>query len=411
MSAKRHCDRWRRRCCHWNNSFRLSRLRYPQLFFAVVLFSTVTMLYFSVVWTQYSPKRVVLTSSHHINNTGVNAPSQTTAAASSSLISSGLSSLSRSNTSSFRSNSSATASSNTSSPQTLGVDKYVSCDYHIADGRGLGNQMFDLAAVVYVAQLTGRQPSLLIYTRKLMLDEVFELGVKRFINLCPCYVFGERRSLMYDRRLEELANGSRAKETRGKSILLYGFFQSWKYTLNVEHRLRQHFTFLPEIRQFVDKFLNESKPPGWAAGFVRVGIHVRRGDVLNADKMKYGYTTPDDKYFAHAMLYFVDQFDYIQFIVASNDIGWCRQHFAEFATALRHRVNVTYLSSHSRGQDLAVLASCEHTIMSTGTFGWWAAWLARGITIYYNDWPRKGSSLDKIFRREDFFPPNWIGMS
>jgi len=297
----------------------------------------------------------------------------------------------------------------TNMANTVHVDRYVSFHGGFGDGRGLGNQMFNLAVVLYVAELTGRQPGILKFKYRLALDEVFDLGIERFDNLCPCYVFGEEQSLWYDSRLEELVNGSLVINARGKSIFLSGFFQSWKYTLTAERRLRRHFTFRSEIRQFADKFLAESRPPGWVAGYVRVGMHVRRGDVLNADKMLFGYTTPDENYFAHAMRYFIDRFDRIQFIVASNDMDWCRKHFAEFA--LRNRVNVTYLTPHSRGEDLAILASCEHTIMSTGTYGWWAAWLARGITIYYADWPRKGSALERKFRREDFFPPNWIGMT
>jgi len=293
----------------------------------------------------------------------------------------------------------------------LDVDKYVSFEGGFADGRGLGNQMFNLAAVIYVARLTGRQPAILKFKYKIQLDEVFDLNIKRFDNLCPCYVFGERKSLMYDLRLDELANGSHAKEARGKSIFLNGFFQSWKYTLNVEHQLRHHFTFLPKIRQFVDKFLDDSRPRGWVGSYVRVAIHARRGDVLSADKKEFGLTTPDERYFAHAMRYFVDRFDRIQFIVASNDVAWCRQNLTDFATTLPHRVNVTFLAPHSAGEDLAILSSCQHVIISTGSYGWWAAWLARGTTIYYADWPKNGSTLAKMFRREDYFPPTWIDMT
>jgi len=291
------------------------------------------------------------------------------------------------------------------------VDRYVSFAGGFADGRGLGNQMFDLAVVVYVAELTGREPGILTFDYVLALDQVFDLGIKRFVNLCPCYMFGEIGSLRYDRRLEELISGDHEEEVRGKSIFLSGFFQSWKYTLTVERQLRQHFTFLPQIRRFADKFLVESRPPGWLAGFVRVGIHVRRGDVLNADKMRFGYTTPDERYFAHAMRYFVDRFDRVQFIVASNDISWCREKFVDFATTLPHRVNVTFMTLHSSGEDFAIIASCEHVIMSTGTYGWWAAWLARGITVYYADWPKNGSELAAKFRYDDFFPPTWVGMT
>jgi len=271
--------------------------------------------------------------------------------------------------------------------------------------------MFDLAVVVYVAKLTGREPGILTFKRTLSLEKVFDIKIKRFANLCPCYVFREEAPMWYDRRLEELVGGSRGKEARGKSILLSGFFQSWKYTLKVERQLRQHFTFLPQIRQFADKFMAESRPLGWFAGYVRVAVHVRRGDMLTRHSMPFGITTPDQRYFAHAMGYFVDRFDRVQFIVTSDDINWCRENLADFATTLPHRINVTFLTSHSPGEDFAVLASCQHVIMSTGTYGWWAAWLARGVTIYYADWPKNRSALAKLFKHEDYFPPTWIGMT
>jgi len=295
----------------------------------------------------------------------------------------------------------------------VAVDNFVSFYGGFADGRGLGNQkMFDLAVVIYVAELTGRRPGILKFSYQLALDEAFHLGIERFDNLCPCYVFSESRSLRYDNRVEELAgNGSRADEVRGMSIFMNGFFQSWKYTRSIERRLRQHFVFLPEIRQFVDDFIAASRPPGWLANFVRVGVHVRRGDVVTKEKINFGYTTPGARYFAHAIRYFVDRFDRVQFIVVSNDIDWCRNNLAEFAMTLRHRVNITYLSQHSRAKDFAVVASCEHVIMSTGTYGWWAGWLVRGTTIYYADWPRNGSTLYSMFTREDYFPPTWIGMT
>jgi len=133
--------------------------------------------------------------------------------------------------------------------------------------------------------------------------------------------------------------------------------------------------------------------------------------VLKPEKADYGYTTPDAHYFASAMRYFVDRFERVQFVVASNDVDWCRRNLDHFSTTQQRHVNVTYLRHQSRGHDFAVLASCQHSIMSTGTYGWWAAWLARGITIYYADWPRNGSELASKFSREDFFLPSWIGMT
>jgi len=48
--------------------------------------------------------------------------------------------------------------------------------------------------------------------------------------------------------------------------------------------------------------------------------------------------------------------------------------------------------------------------MTTGTFSWWSAWLANGITVYYTDFPKNGSWLSTQMRSEDFFLPDWTGM-
>jgi len=75
-----------------------------------------------------------------------------------------------------------------------------------------------------------------------------------------------------------------------------------------------------------------------------------------------------------------------------------------------YMVNVTYTFDHTHGQDMATMSLCDHVIMSSGTFGWWGGWLAKGTTIYYRDWPKNESALAKLFVKEDFYPPEWIAM-
>ncbi|ELT93801.1 hypothetical protein CAPTEDRAFT_49636, partial [Capitella teleta] len=59
------------------------------------------------------------------------------------------------------------------------------------------------------------------------------------------------------------------------------------------------------------------------------------------------------------------------------------------------------------GEDLAMLAACDHVISSTGTFSFWAGWLSKGVVLYYKNFPRKGSPLDKVFQPADAFPEYW----
>lgn len=289
------------------------------------------------------------------------------------------------------------------------ASRYVASTDDIKRFTRLGNQLFNFAGVVFVAELTRRQPAVENTDYETRLEEAFQLNVERFDQLCPCHTVGEKRLAAYDKDTERevLMNGSRTFDD--KAILVAGFRQSWKYTSAVEQRIRQHLVFRSEIRSFALKFHADNVPPGWnRVGFVRVGIHVRRGDYLiYSDK---GYTVPTVSYFRKAMKYFTDMFDRVQFFVASDDPLWIKANI----NTVGHSpavVNVTHSSGHSPGQDLAILSLCEHVIMSTGTFGWWAAWLAKGVTIYYGEFPRRGSPLEKVFERKDFFPPHWIPMT
>ena len=193
-----------------------------------------------------------------------------------------------------------------------------------------------------------------------------------------------------------------------QSIMLVGSFASWRYTHPVANRLRRTLSFHRELVQFAAKFLSFNVPPGWTAfSFLRVGVHVRRGDFLRPGRIRKGFTTATSLYLRRALGYFVDRFARIQFIVASNDIPWCRDHI-QSATWPHNRVNITFSEGHSTGEDLALLASCNHTVITTGTFSWWAAWLVNGTTVYYADFPRRGSTLGRRSNIEDYYPPNWI---
>lgn len=277
-----------------------------------------------------------------------------------------------------------------------------------ATGNRLGNYMFFYAVVHYVAWLTGRAPCVRNASTTTPLDRVFDLDIARVgcPDRCPVNTFSDRLVYAYDPRVTALVN-----VPSNQTILLVGYFSSWKYADPVASRLRRSLKFRRKLVQFADNFLSVNVPPGWSTlSFVRVGVHVRRGDFLSRWAINKGFTVATPLYLQRALGYFVERFERIQFIVASNDIPWCRKHIIS-STWDRNRVNITFSENHSAGQDLALLASCSHIVITSGTYGWWAAWLANGITVYYADFPRQGSSLGNRSRAEEYYPPNWIGIN
>uniref|UniRef100_A0A915PVZ9 L-Fucosyltransferase n=1 Tax=Setaria digitata TaxID=48799 RepID=A0A915PVZ9_9BILA len=182
-----------------------------------------------------------------------------------------------------------------------------------------------------------------------------------------------------------------------------------------EHRfdeklIRRQFTFLPEIIQRADEYLQEAKSEKLrseavistslrhrdqvniiqdfyaADGYVYVGIHIRHGiDVTaNSRNIKYGHTTATKDYITNAMNYFRSKFRKLIFLISSDNKHWVKTNINYI-----NKGEIYIISSGYREIDMAALIRCNHTIMSTGTFSWWTAYLTNGSVVYYNGWPRR----------------------
>ena len=118
-----------------------------------------------------------------------------------------------------------------------------------------------------------------------------------------------------------------------------------------------------------------------------IGIHVRRMDFAD---MSFASS---DAYLFKAIAHFTDLYPDAHFIVASDDKPYCKSLF-------RRRSNVFVTpKSFAGGDDMAALTLCEHSIITGGTFGWWAAFLANGEVMHDREYPSGCAS------REHYYPP------
>ena len=118
----------------------------------------------------------------------------------------------------------------------------------------------------------------------------------------------------------------------------------------------------------------------------------------------WGHVVATRAYFFKAMRWMIGSMPSktVLFLVVSDDIAWCER----FLSGSYVRV----APPASASVHLALLASCDHVIMSTGTFGWWGAWMAGGKVVYYKNYPAENSPLAKGFNRTDFFLPSWVAL-
>ena len=269
----------------------------------------------------------------------------------------------------------------------------------------LGNLMFQYAFLYSVSRNRGLYP---VIPENFQPSEAFRINKTTWhllgVNKSPCEninSYTERWPCSFDEKLMDTPILQSAK--------FNGYFQSWKYWIQYENKLREIFKFQDTIAQRADKqlrnILNTEDFPCCSENVTLVGIHVRRGDYTSKTVNEYGQITPNASYYQNAMNYFEKLYPQVLFIVASDDLKWTK-------IALKGRENVHISLGNFGPEDMALLSLTNHTIMSVGTFGWWVAWMTRGITLYYKPIFAPDSRFSKDFNNDpsSFIYPGWIPM-
>ena len=107
-------------------------------------------------------------------------------------------------------------------------------------------------------------------------------------------------------------------------------------------------------------------------------IHFRRTDYIKYSKEKYDLKPFKKSYFSDGMDYYNEEFgDDVVFLWISDDMDWGKKKFG-------YRKDIVFTDTGNKttdeaiGYDLALLAQSDHTIITRGTFGMWAAILCGG---------------------------------
>ena len=209
----------------------------------------------------------------------------------------------------------------------------------------------------------------------------------------------ERRTSNYEETLpENLPAGD---------VVICCYFQSFKNFWPYRGQQRRELIFSNNMRAAADRSLRSAhleKLGDDMMQFTRfVAVHVRRGDLISSFNYNRGYRPPEPSYFYKAMAMFRHKFlERVLFIVASDDPLWTQEHL---------QLEDTYVSTgRSAAEDMALLAACNDTIFSMGTFGWWAAFLTPGLKVYFLDALETGSDIAWHYPLSDTFPPDWIAL-
>lgn len=173
-----------------------------------------------------------------------------------------------------------------------------------------------------------------------------------------------------------------AHMSRSKVKMVRGYYQSYKNFQNIEKTIREELTVVTppstENIAMIEQISNENS----------VCVHVRRGDYTNNPRWSKELNICDINYYKKAMDAIAKQVQNPVFYIFSNcheDIEWIKENY-------KFDGDVKYIDLNNPDyEELRLMYSCKHFIISNSTFSWWAQFLSKNkdkVVVAPNIWNR-----------------------
>ncbi|XP_056398503.1 galactoside alpha-(1,2)-fucosyltransferase 2-like [Hyla sarda] len=192
----------------------------------------------------------------------------------------------------------------------------------------------------------------------------------------------------------------------GENVKLKGFVYSWTFYHHLKSELLEELTFHDFVKDEVNSYLAQVR--GDRKNVTFVGVHVRRGDYEQLFVKQKRGVLADKNYLQKATDYFRNKYQNPIFVVTSNGMKWCKDN-------INNSLGDVYFAGDgnegSPARDFAILAHCNHTIMTFGSFGIWAAYLAGGEAMHLTNYSAPDSSYLKYVKYEAIYLPEWIAVA
>ena len=147
-----------------------------------------------------------------------------------------------------------------------------------------------------------------------------------------------------------------------EQVVYDGWWQSEKYFIEIESKIREAFTFkhaiLPESQKLLQKIQSTDS----------ICLNVRRTDFLSTPTLN----ATNLAYFSRAVDEMVQRVESPHFFIFSDDIAWCRENLKldHPMTIVDHDMKGWKFSNY-----LQLMTKCKNFIIPNSSFAWWAVWL------------------------------------
>lgn len=277
-----------------------------------------------------------------------------------------------------------------------GAPDTLPCGMSITPWARLGNLMGEYATLLALAELNGREPVLQPQMSHI-LESFFHITVR------PMHAaeldFWEKRwanvslNNWMEPRLENLT---------APFTFLRGTPSSWTFYNHIKPRILQEFRFRDYVIERTHQTLHRLRNGSMSVTFI--GVHVRRTDYVRLMAGRWRGVMADSSFFKEAFAHFDAKYPDAMFLVVSDDMKWCKKNIQSPKDNVRF---VGESNSKNAIYDLALLAHCNHSIITMGSFGFWGAYLAGGDTIYYTNYTLPNSKFYNL-KYDKWYLPEWI---
>ena len=274
---------------------------------------------------------------------------------------------------------------------------------------GLGNQMFQIAALygvaldnnlVPVVMKTDSSPSV-FHPRPVYWDTVFSR-----VNSVKQLPFSSHNIIR-----ETTMQYTPLRLPHNISFMMDGYYQTAKYFEPHRDKILELFklpllkakivsNYYEEIKSNINEKNNSNKKMEYVA------IHVRRGDYL---KLQHYHVVQSLNYYLNAIDKVFTDTDDVQynFVVFSDDIPWCQENFKTKNTIFFDNVNSDLPADVL---EIYLMAMMDHHIIANSSFSWWSAWLCTNNDKKVVAPKRWFNDMNKNNEISDIYCPGWYVM-
>lgn len=151
------------------------------------------------------------------------------------------------------------------------------------------------------------------------------------------------------------------------SAWLCGFWEDSAYFADIVPTVRRRFrprddSIVTAAQELIQRARRTEGPV--------IGVHLRRGDRGPGGRGFSPLSSLPASYYRRAARSFPAGANFLVFSDTPEDISWCRNHLG-----LADGANVSFGEGRDAILDMFALAHCDHVILSSGTFSWWAGYL------------------------------------